>query len=608
MTEKQFLDKGGVQIIADKINTLAAVTDKLMDLDHAMIISAGEFAEITPDVDTVYGIYGEGEGTTLGDVLLYNTKKTSFEYYSADDLSKLGSEYEPIGIVVIPATHNVYGDGMPGIMALKAARTDTPDTGGAEQGISWGTYGTENISELPDYTTIGLVDYTINILANTNTALSSSDVAYLATDFGTTVVGEFNSKYGWTAKQAVHIAPIFAEDGSISGCTMRDALVIASGATKTTTYLNLNNDTEYPLFAGIRAIADDWYLPTVYELACAISNRNALNEILTAAGVQKIESQDYWTVDSYSSTEARYISANTGCVSHAAAANSKLVRAFKTVSAASVVGQFYNGSAFVDSYDSSCVGISVRCEGTTSLIMSLQHVTTTGFGTATGVKFSTLSSFSKTSNTGNIYGCDDLPTVTNDIISTSSWGRMPSDNFNGALSPDGVSKYYPIMGPYVPSPYNADGTKNKNWSKYCCSDYNGYTNTAAILSHVTLENWQTLDSIPDTYTTSRPAGEYPAACACWRYSTVGTEQGDWYLPACGEFGYVCARMKAINTVISKINTWKPNSAVSLTSNWYWTSTEYSAWDARTVNLDIGLVNGYYRYFQFRVRPFLRVSF
>jgi hypothetical protein len=222
-----------------------------------------------------------------------------------------------------------------------------------------------------------------------------------------------------------------------------------------------------------------------------------------------------------------------------------------------------------------------------------------------------------------LFNYDKVITIGNyenwDQISVQPDSLLPSDQFSTLSNPNGdplASYYYNDSAYHCPSPYDTDGLSRNSlyysaeYGNNALSDLDGYNNTALLLTKATAEDWKTVATLanPSSSTVANSAGYQPAACACWRYSTVGTEQGDWYLPACGEFGYVCARMKAINTAISKINTWKPNSAVSLTSNWYWTSTEYSAWYARYVSLTNGHVYPNIRYGQRRVRPFLRVSF
>ena len=53
-------------------------------------------------------------------------------------------------MVVVPGTHNVYGDGSCGVMSLKPMNCSTPSTGGtSEQAMCWGVSGI-NISGLRD--------------------------------------------------------------------------------------------------------------------------------------------------------------------------------------------------------------------------------------------------------------------------------------------------------------------------------------------------------------------------------------------------------------------------------------------------------------------------
>ena len=64
------------------------------------------------------------------------------------------SQYTPIGVVVIPSSHDVYGTGECGIMSLKAMNYSTPDNGGtSEKGIYWGDRYTDislsNLTQVP---------------------------------------------------------------------------------------------------------------------------------------------------------------------------------------------------------------------------------------------------------------------------------------------------------------------------------------------------------------------------------------------------------------------------------------------------------------------------
>ena len=59
------------------------------------------------------------------------------------------------------------------------------------------------------------------------------------------------------------------------------------------------------------------------------------------------------------------------------------------------------------------------------------------------------------------------------------------------------------------------------------------------------------------------------------YHTVGTSQGDWYLPSQAELGYVVARLSDINNAVRKVGSMQNVRLV-----WLWSSTEQSSSSAR----------------------------
>ena len=102
----------------------------------------------------------------------------------------------------------------------------------------------------------------------------------------------------------------------------------------------------------------------------------------------------------------------------------------------------------------------------------------------------------------------------------------------------------------APSPYLTDGSKNTLYAyKFpyysddgnFLSDFNGINNTSILLS-----------TMGSTWKTSTTIYDQSAPQCCWRYHTVGTKQGDWYLPAAGELGYLCARGKVIDQSLSRL--------------------------------------------------------
>ena len=65
-----------------------------------------------------------------GDICLYSKKENRLLIVSADDIDKCPADkYSPVGVVVVPGSHNVYGDGSCGVMSIKTMNCSTPSTG-----------------------------------------------------------------------------------------------------------------------------------------------------------------------------------------------------------------------------------------------------------------------------------------------------------------------------------------------------------------------------------------------------------------------------------------------------------------------------------------------
>ena len=193
---------------------------------------------------------------------------------------------------------------------------------------------------------------------------------------------------------------------------------------------------------------------------------------------------------------------------------------------------------------------------------------------------------------------------------TATYGYLPSDRFGGTTSLDGVSKYATTSN-NAPSPYNADGSRNEAYytttysTANALSDFDGIGNTTILIELATGQSdWKTATTI----TNNSGAGYYPAACCAWRFHTAGTDQGQWYLPACGEFGYVINRISAINETINKVlSIYASVVAVAVhTSYGYWSSSEYSAYHTRRLDTNYGYVYSSNKYYDYYVRAFLRV--
>lgn len=221
-----------------------------------------------------------------------------------------------------------------------------------------------------------------------------------------------------------------------------------------------------------------------------------------------------------------------------------------------------------------------------------------------------------------VYGTDisELPNLdqvpignTSNGIPTgqASDGYLPSDKFNGTQCAHDTDAYY-NSSPYAPSPYLTDGSRNPGYyqttspssSSNCLADFDGKGNTQKI---ITQRGTKDYNSWKPTYDSQ---ADYPAASCCDMFHTEGTSQGDWYLPACGELGYIMPPLNKINDTIDKICTIYGSSVgVELnTSTYYWSSTEYSSNLARSVDTSNGNVYRNFKdYYGFYVRAFLRVK-
>lgn len=129
------------------------------------------------------------------------------------------------------------------------------------------------------------------------------------------------------------------------------------------------------------------------------------------------------------------------------------------------------------------------------------------------------------------------------------------------------------------------------------SDYNGKANTTALLANATAQpNWRT-DS---TITSSYAAGYQPAACCCWRFHTLGTNQGDWYLPAAGELNSSYEFRTPINNALLTCSSpilWDEDG----TTNRRWSSTQYSS--SKAWHFESGQMINWNKTRDIRVRPF-----
>ena len=130
----------------------------------------------------------------------------------------------------------------------------------------------------------------------------------------------------------------------------------------------------------------------------------------------------------------------------------------------------------------------------------------------------------------------------------------------------------------MPPLFNQDGSLNpdldttttilNNYPQVLSEGMVGQHNTEEIIK------LQTVDWSGETLTNSTEAGNYPAACACKRFHTDGTNAGDWYLPSMYELLFVASKTDTIQTTLETLGD-NANKMI-LNQAPYWTSTEGSS--------------------------------
>ena len=223
----------------------------------------------------------------------------------------------------------------------------------------------------------------------------------------------------------------------------------------------------------------------------------------------------------------------------------------------------------------------------------------------------------------NVANCYSDATQNSVTLTANKIAYLPSDNFTKMPSNVCPSiKYYydsSTSDKLSPSPYrvvdgewlpNEDYYTKKISSNNALSDFEGPKNTKIITDNVTVENWKSVIPIANSWS----EGNYPAACCCARFKTVGTNSfvdmlnrntGDdtkeywkqnkvWYMPACGELGYILPNFSVNNVALNNIKSLYGSSvAVPLSGGYnYWSSSEYSRGSARYMDMSSGRVNGF----------------
>ena len=258
--------------------------------------------------------------------------------------------YTPVGVVVVPASHNVYGDGSCGVMSLVNMNTDTPDTGlTVADGICWG-YNNLDIDTLPNLNRAPYVGRCDAPGDETSTVVGEYYNPYIPSD-----KFESNSNavqcphdlntYYYNNNSSMYAAPSpYLTDGSrnpayyqttspssTSNCLadfngkdntqiLCDLATAQSDWKTASTITNNSGEGYYPAacccwrFHTEGTNQGDWYLPSAGELGYVMVRNKTINDTIallaTAYGISvcyPVANNLYWSSSKYAIGNARYM-------------------------------------------------------------------------------------------------------------------------------------------------------------------------------------------------------------------------------------------------------------------------------------------------------------
>ena len=271
--------------------------------------------------------------------------------------------YVPVGIVVVPASHNHYEDGKCSIMSLNHMNCSSPTTGGAAQLMCWGVNGTDigtlpNLDQVPYVGSNGSVGDTI--IGVTGNAFLPSDYSGFTKvanpyDNGTNYYyndsdkyipspymndGTFNPNYSLTTSPSSTANCLSDFDGY--GNTKK--ILEVRGAKDYSSWKpGQYTQVDYPaasccdMYSTVGIPQGSWHLPACGELGYVCVRRQALNNSLNKliqGGVSSANvfvSDNYWSSSEYSSDSVRDVILGNGYVRYDYKNINNSVRAFALV-------------------------------------------------------------------------------------------------------------------------------------------------------------------------------------------------------------------------------------------------------------------------------------
>lgn len=283
------------------------------------------------------------QNTSPGDICIYDnvTNKKIFisNSYPLDEISL--NRFTPIGVVVVPGIHAVYGENTCGIISIVGMSCNTP---------SVGTIGDDDVMCFAPQADIAtLQNYNVVIVEDGSGGLKTNGFGYL-------------SKNGDYAATSLHIPDPYLSDMSRNpdyyntSVSKYNAMADFYGRANSNVVLSVRGNKDYStwtptsttgtdysavsccdMFYTSGTQQGDWYLPGAGELGYMMSKwdiiRNSFTLLNNYCGdicKQLEDNSSYWTSSEHNKANNRYVHTNNG-MGHIAKTSNCKVRAFTII-------------------------------------------------------------------------------------------------------------------------------------------------------------------------------------------------------------------------------------------------------------------------------------
>lgn len=273
--------------------------------------------------------------TVAGDVCCYNSTKGVKMFFRLDGMSAsdvIPSDCTPIGVVVIPASHDVYGTGECAVMSLVHMSATTPNTGTTGTSTLYWGYNGIDVSDLPNRTSsvtigktsaqgdsvTGLITYGFLPFDAASLYQCKSDpIAYYTQDTDAVpspYLADGSRNHNYYTTDSPSSANNSQSDFNGKAYTK---IIIEQYDESGGTVINSYRDWVWPsfkttsLFQPIGTSQGDWYLPTQAELGYVVVRKNTIQAVLNELGGLTFD-QIYHTSTEFTKTQFNAVSMTNG--------------------------------------------------------------------------------------------------------------------------------------------------------------------------------------------------------------------------------------------------------------------------------------------------------